>query len=180
MEEAVEGPALWRYDRRVEIDYIDLEVIGEKEEFAYAPISLVAKRLRISQQRVSYHFRRHVKPLWMGNYLEWRTPMPGYVYVLYRITSIDYPSSLKLARLLSQIPWLIDGFIARNSERNIIALLGIPYDELISFHKTLLKLGEASRLVPLAYLDPESLVHHRLSAEWIKGASERAANGGKP
>jgi len=154
----------WGIRTPVKVDWLDLMIIREKEEYAYARLSSVARKVKTSQQLVSYHYRRHVRSLWIANYLEPLLTMKSNLLVLYRLEAIDASYSLSLLYALSQIPWLIDAFALQGEERIVIAFLAIPQEQLVKFHSAMVSLEGVLKAELLAYIDPASGIHYGFTA----------------
>ncbi|RLE85559.1 MAG: hypothetical protein DRJ96_07715 [Thermoprotei archaeon] len=152
----------WGVRRVLKVDRLDLLILREKEMFSYTSLSAIAKRLRVSQQLVSYHYRRHVRPLWRLNYLE--PKLGGGIPVIYRLRTADASLSLSLLAAFSQVPWLIDAFALQGDERTVVVILDAPPEELVAMHSALLSVDGVLRAEPLAFLDAASDVYHGLTA----------------
>ena len=123
------------------VDDKDLFIIRVKETYPYVPMSEIARRLDISQQLASYHYRKHVLPLWTGNYVE--APIdPSYPQWIFRIKLTDVEIARKLVSTLSQIPYTLDAFVPRDHYSTVIAHMTLPPDEMEDFYKALVSMGE--------------------------------------
>lgn len=152
----------WEVRRLSRVDKLDLLILREKEAFSYASLNSIARRLSVSQQLVSYHYRRHVKPLWRLNYLEPR--LGGGIPLVYRLEAVDARLSLSLLAAFSQVPWLVDAFALQGDERKVVAILDAPPEALVAMHSALLSVEGVLCAEPLAFLDASSEVCHGLTA----------------
>ena len=152
----------WEVRRASKVDKLDLLILREKELFSYTSLNAIAKRLKVSQQLISYHYRRHVRPLWRLNYLE--PKLGGGIPLIYRLRTADVALSLSLLAAFSQVPWLIDAFALQGDEQTVIAILDTPPEELTAMHSALLRVDGVLRAEPLAFLDAASDVYHGLTA----------------
>jgi len=100
--------------KREKIDLIDLYIILDKLKFSYTKLSETLKTLRqrvnprITKQLVSYHFNRHVKPLWKYNYVMLLQDVNTYPIRAYYFEGKDAET---LGRLLVHLPYMLLSFI---------------------------------------------------------------------
>jgi len=100
--------------KRAKIDIIDLYIMLDKLRFSYTKLSETLKRLKqrvdpnITKQLVSYHFNKHVKPLWRYNYVMLLQDVNIYPLRAYYFEGKDAET---LGRLLVHLPYMLLSFI---------------------------------------------------------------------
>lgn len=111
---------------RVLPDEIDLAIFSKLLQNPYANLIDVARALGVRQQVVSYHFLRHVKPLWLFNAvaLDFNPEeMPLKIYWIY----VDSTESAKtLAKALVQTPYFPTAFVVSNDPKRVVAMATLP------------------------------------------------------
>lgn len=152
---------LWSTSKPAKVDKVDLFIVREKERFVFSSLSEMAKKLGLSQQLLSYHYRVHVRPLWRGNCIE---PKVTNVPVIYRVETASPGTALSLLWCFSQIPWLIDGFALQGNEKTIFLVLEASLEDIMRMHSSLLQLDGVVHCELLAFMEAESEVYHGLTA----------------
>jgi len=98
-----------KYPPRIEtIDEIDLEILKEKQEYAFKKLREISRIVGISHQVLSYHFRKHVRKLWAGNRIGIYLNASAVPFRVYIFEGKDAPA---LAKTLVKLPYFHSAFI---------------------------------------------------------------------
>ena len=143
------------------VDALDLLILREKEKDCFLSLSKVGERIKASQQLVSYHFRNHVKPLWVANCVE---PKRLEFPIIYRVETDSVRLALSLLSVLSRVPSLVNALALQGSERTLVMLLDVRPEELPKMHAGLLSVEGVRKAELLAFVDPSEGVFHGLTA----------------
>lgn len=143
------------------VDSLDLLILREKEAYCFASFSSISKRVKVSQQLISYHYRSHLKPVWRWNYVEVKDPEFPMVY---SVEAQDRYVAAMLLGTLSKVPYLLDAFALQGDERRIVLILDIPPHELARMHASLLSTEGVRSAELVAFIDAGSMVYHGLTA----------------
>ncbi|MEM1829616.1 MAG: hypothetical protein QXV79_03145, partial [Thermofilaceae archaeon] len=54
----------------LDVDKVDLMILRMKEEFCFTSLSEIGRSYGLSQQLASYHYRLHLRRVWIGNCIE--------------------------------------------------------------------------------------------------------------
>jgi len=143
------------------VDALDLLILREKEKDCFLSLSKIGERVKASQQLVSYHFRKHLKPLWIANCIE---PKKLEFPIIYRVEADSVKLALSLLSALSRVPSLVSALALQGSERTVIIILNVQPDEVPKIHAGLLSVEGVRRAELVAFIDPSEGVYHGLTA----------------
>jgi len=120
------------------IDAYDLLIIRWKEHYAFISLTEISKRalnekIKASRQVLSYHFKKHVLPIWIGNQVRLYKPMTNNPF---RAFILKCENAEELAFKLSLIPYIYTIYYSNK----IIFFTGQPtvkdifqlYDKILS------------------------------------------------
>jgi len=143
------------------VDTLDLLILREKEKDCFLSLSRIGERVGASQQLVSYHFRKHLKPLWIANCVE---PKRLEFPIIYKVETDSVRLALSLLSALSRVPSLVSALALQGNERTIVMLLDVQPDEVPKIHTGLLSVEGVRRAELLAFIDPSEEVFHGSTA----------------
>lgn len=146
---------------RIDADKVDLMILRMKEEFCFTNLSEIGRMYGLSQQLTSYHYRLHLKKIWIGNCVEHRFLGNA---VLYRVETSEPMIAHLLLKSLSEAPSIINAFIPQGEDDVVVLIVDEPLGGLFTVHRALLRVDGVKRAELLAYLDADTFVHHGLTA----------------
>ena len=122
-----------RTSPRIEtIDEIDLELLKEKQEYAFKKLREISRITGISHQVLSYHFRKHVRKLWAGNRIGLYLNASIVPFRVYIFEGKDTPI---LAKTLVELPYFHSALI--DKERAYI--VAQPSDQIRDYLSKIIK-----------------------------------------
>ena len=130
------------------LDEKDLVILREKRKYPFKPLRDIARVLGISQQLASYHYRKHVMPLWTYNEVKVRSNGP---LALLEVRLADCYAGFRVMRALSTIPWLRECILAVCGSR-IVAELAASAKELAELYEALGEVDCVKEVRLLAWL----------------------------
>lgn len=107
-------------------DEIDLAIFSKLLQDPYANLIDVARALGVRQQVVSYHFLRHVKPLWLYNAVVLDFNPEEVPLKIYQVYTSGVDSAKTLAKALVQTPYFQAAFVISGDSRRVIAMATLP------------------------------------------------------
>jgi len=160
---------VWRKITPTTIDTYDLLIIFFKEKYAYTSLADISRQallkgIRSSQQLLSYHFRRHVLPIWLGNHVSLYRPLTEYPI---RIHFYEVFNAENVVSKLSLIPYIHTIYYSSDC---IAFSCQLSVKETFMLYKNILVEYKAKPLYPEVYLD-QSLEKYMISYYklWNKG-----------
>ncbi|MCD6369481.1 MAG: hypothetical protein J7L38_06785 [Thermoproteales archaeon] len=104
-EKEASKPQIFTITQRLPVDEIDLYIIKEKMKNPFKSLTSMGKIINRSQQLISYHFHKHVYPLWERNSIMifqnyYRTPLS-----LHFLEFSDTKSARGFAKTLAYLPY---------------------------------------------------------------------------
>ena len=111
---------------RVLPDEIDLAIFSKLLQNPYANLIDVARALGVRQQVVSYHFLRHVRPLWLFNAVVLDFDPEEMPLKIYWIYTDSADSAKALAKALVQTPYFPTAFVISDDPRRVVAMATLP------------------------------------------------------
>jgi len=158
--------------RRINPDIYDLLIITYKENNPFLSLSKISKKgykdyIFVKRQTLSYHFRKHVIPIWLGNSIRIYRPLSEYPVRLFIFEACDVEN---LAFKLSLIPRIFTIYYSRDV---IIFSAQLNSLEVFKLYKNILVHHKARPLVCELYLEPSFvkfgiMYHYLWSNGWIK------------
>ncbi|MEM3964585.1 MAG: hypothetical protein QW584_02545 [Thermofilaceae archaeon] len=145
----------------VDVDKVDLMILRMKEEFCFTSLSEIGRSYGLSQQLASYHYRLHLRRVWIGNCIEHKHLENA---VLYRVEASEPIVSHLLLKSLSEVPSIVDSFIPQGEDEVIYLIVDEPLKRLFAVHKALLHVEGVKKAELLAYIDADGFIYHGLTA----------------
>ncbi len=102
---------------RVKVDIIDLYIMRSKMRFSYTKLSYILGLIHtelsenMTKQLLSYHYNKHVKPLWKYNFI---IPLQDQLEYPFRLYYFKGKDSEILAKLLVKLPYVFLALLERN------------------------------------------------------------------
>jgi len=185
-EKELEQVEIFTVSKRVSLDELDLYIIKEKMRDPFKSLTSMGKSVEKSQQLVSYHFHKHVFPLWKYNavtlYQDYKSNPLG----LYFFEFPDARTAKGFARALTYLPYTYITFLS-TSRPLVIYIANIPSHKILEFCKLVQSIRRKNMLSTFTfkgYLDPEAFKEYTISykdvlknGEWVltgKGLREVA------
>jgi len=125
-------------DLPIEIDEIDLIPIWFKQTYAFLSLREISRLTRkylrrvISHQLLSYHFRKHVRKLWAGNYIGIYLDVRDYPFKVLLLEGRDAP---RFAKALIELPYFYRAYI----EEDRALVTGQPTEAVETALKDIIK-----------------------------------------
>lgn len=141
-------------------DRIDLMILREKERFCFTSLSEIGRIYGLSQQLVSYHYRLHLRRVWIGNCVEHKLLENA---VLCRVETMEPLIAHLLLRSLSESPSIVEAFIPQGEDEVVYVVVDEPLKELSAMHKALFHIEGVKKVELLAYVDADEFMHHGLT-----------------
>ena len=141
-------------EERAKFDLYDLYILAYRQEYAFNKLRVIADRIGISKQLLSYHFRRHVIPhLWDFNAVKLYLPLSQVPLVTLVLEGRAAPY---LAYTLTQMPYFYSAIASR---REAVVFFQLPCSLLSQLHRSLSEVRGLDVDVPLGtlYLDERYL-----------------------
>ncbi|MEM1697808.1 MAG: hypothetical protein QW407_01350 [Thermofilaceae archaeon] len=145
----------------LDVDKVDLMILRMKEEFCFTSLSEIGRSYGLSQQLASYHYRLHLRRVWIGNCIEHKHLENA---VLYRVEASEPIVSHLLLKSLSEVPSIVDSFIPQGEDEVIYLIVDEPLKRLFAVHKALLHVEGVKKAELLAYIDADGFIYHGLTA----------------
>lgn len=145
----------------LDVDKVDLMILRMKEEFCFTSLSEIGRSYGLSQQLASYHYRLHLRRVWIGNCIEHKHLENA---VLYRVEASEPIVSHLLLKSLSEVPSIVDSFIPQGEDEVIYLIVDEPLKRLFAVHKALLRVEGVKKAELLAYIDADGFIYHGLTA----------------
>jgi len=154
------------------LDIYDLYIIKWKENYAFVSLTdiylhALKEGIKASRQLLSYHYRKHVLPMWIGNAIGLYRPTIEYPF---RVFIYECSDAEELAFKLSLIPYIYTIYYSKDT----LFFVGQPsVKEIYELYSKVLKDHSPRPLICETYVDP-SLVrfiikYHKLwNKDWIK------------
>ncbi|RLE92223.1 MAG: hypothetical protein DRJ55_04740 [Thermoprotei archaeon] len=134
-------------------DPIDILIIWSKMQNPFVPLASIAKKVGLSQQLVSYHYRHHVIGQWMYNGVIARYLQDENLTLLVKISTISSVSALKMLELFQRIPFFLESFIPYNNRKSIYSWLVAPHGITKRLINSLHEIEEVDRIEILGIRD---------------------------
>ncbi|MEM4606388.1 MAG: hypothetical protein QXN94_02115 [Thermofilaceae archaeon] len=150
-----------RLKPKLDVDKVDLMILRMKEEFCFTSLSEIGRSYGLSQQLASYHYRLHLRRVWIGNCIEHKRLENA---VLYRVEASEPIVSLLLLKSLSEVPSIVDSFISQGEDEAIYLIVDEPLKKLSAVHKALLRVEGVKKAELLAYIDADGFIYQGLTA----------------
>lgn len=143
---------IWNNAQPTTIDTYDLLIIFFKEKYAFTSLAHISRQglmngIKSSQQLLSYHFHRHVLPIWLGNSVHLYRPLSEYPI---RIHFYEVFDAENLVSKLSLIPYIHTIYYTNDS---IAFSCQLSVKETYKLFKNVLVEYRAKPLHPEIYLD---------------------------
>lgn len=135
------------------IDLYDLYIIRWKEHFAFTSLTEIQEKMYkekiiASRQLLSYHFRKHVLPLWIGNTVKLYRPMREYPI---RMFVYECDNAEEVAFKLSLLPYVYTIYFSSKT----IFFTGQPSSkEVFNLYDKILSEYNPTPLLCEAYIKP--------------------------
>ena len=123
-------------------DEIDIAIISKLMQNPYANLIDVARAMGVRQQVVSYHFLRHVRPLWLYNLVSLDFDPEETPLKVYRISMSEPEAARRLAKALVQTPYFQAAFIPRMDPSRITAFTVLPGELELRTYRVLRRIDE--------------------------------------
>lgn len=126
-----------RKQRPVDFDYYDLLVIKELQKDSLQHLTGIAKKLKVHQKTLEYHYRTHVQK-WklISSYrIRWaqditKRPIHSTVMTRMRFSNLSRPEFTKVQSAVSKVPFLWQEDLLRDG--TYIAMMYVPLTDLTS------------------------------------------------
>ena len=121
----------------VRVDVYDLWILTYKQRYAFNKLRVIANRIGISKQLLSYHFRRHVIPhLWDFNAVKLYLPLSQ---VPLSVLALEGREAVHVAYTLTQMPYFYSAIVG---EKAAVVFYQLPCPFLSRFYRVLSEIGE--------------------------------------
>ena len=128
--------------RQTVIDPIDLAILEELQTDALTPLTRVAKEKGVYQQKLWYHYTKHVKPLIRFNNVNMALIPPNKVpRMLHKISFINHEILHRFIGVNILNPFFVAILPFRYSPEAFV-ITGLPSDQMLCFIKVLSELSE--------------------------------------
>jgi len=175
LEELVNGSLVVRIDKLAEAyerceeyreaerrviypDHIDLLILWKKMEHPFLPLASIGRKLGISQQLVSYHFRHHVLSQWIYNGVKVKILEERFPTLFVRVCMSSASSALKLLELAMKIPYVQKAFTTYDDPKSVYAFLTVPCDKYLEFLAHAAEIGDIEEIMVEAVVDAKSRI----------------------
>ncbi|HDH06982.1 MAG TPA: hypothetical protein ENF87_01300 [Thermoproteales archaeon] len=175
-EKELESQEIFAVSKRMSIDELDLYIIKEKMKDPFKSLTAVGREVSKSQQLVSYHFHKHVNPLWKYNSVLIYQDFEENPLSLFLFEFPDAKTTRAFARTLTHLPYtfLVLQAIPRPL---VIYIANIPQKRILKFYRVLHSLREKDiirKIEYYGYFDTETVKEYTISykgvlkdGEWI-------------
>jgi len=134
-------------EERAKFDLYDLYILAYRQEYAFNKLRVIADRIGISKQLLSYHFRRHVIPhLWDFNAVKLYLPLSQ---VPLSVLALEGREAVHVAYTLTQMPYFYSAIVG---EKAAVVFYQLPCPFLSRFYRVLSEIGEVGVEAPLGVL----------------------------
>lgn len=137
-------------------DPIDILIIWSKMQNPFVPLASIAKKVGLSQQLVSYHYRHHVIGQWMYNGVVARHLQDESLTLFIKISTTGSVPALKMLELFQRIPFFLESFIPCNDRRSIYSWLAAPHEIIKNLISSLHEIEEIETIEILGIRDPST------------------------
>jgi len=156
---------------KVTIDEIDLKILEEKQEYAFKKLREISRSIGISHQVLSYHFRRHVRSLWVGNRIGLYLDANATPFKVYIFEGRDAPA---LARTLVELPYFHGALV----EEEKVCIIAQPSDHVRKYLNEIIR--ELDVYMPFGELTMELKMKRKIpgyirffrEGEWVLPVEE--------
>ncbi|GEM_PF-5800616 len=135
-------------------DPIDMLIIWSKMQNPFVPLASIARKVGLSQQLVSYHYRHHVIGQWMYNGVIAKYLQNDNLTLLIKILTISSVSALKMLELLQRIPFFLESFVPINDYKSIFTWLAAPHSIIKCLINSFHEIEEIEMVEILGICDP--------------------------
>jgi len=163
----------WNMPDRRHIDKYDMQIMFFKEKYAFTPLTEILQKINRSNsssvtiQALSYHFRKHVLPLWIGNSVKPYRKVSDYPLRLHVFECFDAED---LALKLALVPHIYSIYCSKDG---VAFTSQLSVKEMFMLTKTVLKKYKAKPVYKEIFLESSFrkylIKYHELwDKDWLK------------
>jgi len=127
---------------RMLLDQVDAAIISKLMQNPFTSLVDVARILDLRQQVVSYHFLRHVKPLWLYNVVSLDFNPEERPVKVFDIVTASASAAQRLAACLVQTPYFQSALVSARDLNRVIAFASIPGNLELKAHRALRRIPD--------------------------------------
>ncbi len=144
--------------RVVQADKIDMLILWKKMEHPFLPLASIGRKLGISQQLVSYHFRHHVLGQWIYNGVRVKAYEKIAPTFLVKVDVSSSSAALRLLELAMKIPYVQKAFTTYDNPKSVYVFFAAPCDKYKELLSRAAEIGDLTGLSIVALVDTESRI----------------------